>query len=93
MAIHEEQPTKNCVSIARTKVSLSHSLVAQNRLSEAERIALEAYHDVRQNLGAQHPGLKEAATNLSEIYVKQEKHHDFGGRLGQPHANSSSEGR
>ncbi len=44
----------------------------QNRLTEAERIALEARNEAR-HLGETHPATKAAATNLVAIYEKEGK--------------------
>ena len=74
LAILEEQTTKNYFDIGNLKIDLSQFLLAENRLTEAEQIAAEAREDVLRNLGAQHPLMKSATTNLSAIYEKEGKH-------------------
>jgi hypothetical protein len=61
LAINEEQTTNNYFNIANLKIDLSQFLLAQNRLAEAEQLAVQAREDVLQNLGARHP-LMESAT-------------------------------
>jgi hypothetical protein len=43
----------------------------KNELVEAERLALEAHSEARQNLGEQSPYVKMAASSLVKIYEKQ----------------------
>lgn len=74
LAIYERQPTKNYLFIAQLKIRLSQYLLAQNRLPEAERIAVKAQDEARQHLGEQSPLTKVAADNLIKIYEKQGKH-------------------
>jgi serine/threonine-protein kinase len=74
LTIDEEQTTKNYLFIAQLKIRLGQSLLAQNRLPEAERVALEARGDVTRDLGEQHPLLKAATDLLLKIYEKQGRH-------------------
>jgi eukaryotic-like serine/threonine-protein kinase len=73
LAILEEQTTKNYFDIGNLKIDLSQFLLAQNRLAEAEQIAIEAREDVLRNLGAKHPLMKPATENLIAIYQKEGK--------------------
>ena len=73
LAIYDQQATRNYFSIGNLKIDLSQFLVAQNRLAEAEQIAVEAREDVLRNLGAQHPLMKLATRNLVAIYEKEGK--------------------
>ena len=43
-------------------------------MSEAEKMALEAYDVIKQQFGQQSPLLRVAANNLIEIYEKEGKH-------------------
>jgi eukaryotic-like serine/threonine-protein kinase len=74
LAIYEKQTTKNYFNIGNLKIDLSQFLLAQNRLAEAEQVAVEAREDVLRNLGAHHPLMKSASKNLIEIYEKEGKH-------------------
>jgi tetratricopeptide (TPR) repeat protein len=73
LAIYEAQTRKNFSVIAEIKISLSQSLLAQNRLLQAEAIAFEAHDEVARNLSGQHPALKSTAANLAKIYEKEGK--------------------
>ena len=73
LAIYDQQTTKNYFSIGNLKIDLSQILLTQNRLAEAEQIAVEARGDVLRNLGAQHPLMKSATRNLIAIYEKEGK--------------------
>ena len=74
LAIYEQQSPKNILLIAPLKIKLSQLLLGQNRLPEAENIALQAHEEVRKNLGEQNPLMKTTANNLIAIYEKQGKH-------------------
>ena len=74
LAIHNQQTTKNYFNIGNLKIDLSQFLLAQNRWPEAEKLALEAYNETKQNLGDQHPASKAAADNLNKMYQKRGKH-------------------
>jgi serine/threonine-protein kinase len=74
LAIHNQQTTKNYFNIGNLKIDLSQFLLAQNRWPEAEKLALEAYNETKQNLGNQHPASKAAADNLNKMYQKRGKH-------------------
>jgi serine/threonine-protein kinase len=73
LVILEEQTTKNYFDIGNLKIDLSHFLLAENRPVEAEQMAVEAREHVLRNLGAQHPLMKSATTNLIAIYEKEGK--------------------
>ena len=73
LAIYDQQTTKNYFSIGNLKIDLSQFLLTQNRLAEAEQIAVEARGDMLRNLGAQHPLMKSATRNLIAIYEKEGK--------------------
>jgi serine/threonine protein kinase len=73
LAIYKQQDTKNYFNIATLKIDLSQFLLSQNRLAEAEQMAVEARDEVRQNLGETHPLLKTAANNLNKIFEKEGK--------------------
>jgi len=75
LAILEEQTTKNYFDIGNLKIDLSQFLLAENRLSEAEQVAVEARDEVVRNLGVNHPLMKSATTNLIAIYEKEGKRH------------------
>jgi tRNA A-37 threonylcarbamoyl transferase component Bud32/tetratricopeptide (TPR) repeat protein len=74
LAILDEQTTKNYFDIGNLKIDLSQFLLAENRLAEAEQIAVEAREDVLRNLGAHHPLMKSAKKNLIAIYDTESKH-------------------
>jgi serine/threonine protein kinase len=80
LATYEAQATKNFATIVSVKIHLSQSLLAQNRLADAEQIALEAHDEAGQNLDGQNPTLKATTENLIKIYEKQGKH-DLAQRL------------
>ena len=81
-----EQPLRRAIEIARSQspkspvflveveMGLSQCLFAQNRLPEAEAVALEACSDARQNFAGDNSVRKNAANNLIQIYEKQGKH-------------------
>ena len=71
--IYEQQPTKNHQLITATKIQLSDFLVEQNRLTEAEHMAVNARDEARQSLGDQGPLIKAATDKLAAIYEKQGK--------------------
>jgi hypothetical protein len=71
LATYEQQPTKNYFNIGSAKIDLSQFLLAQNRVAEAEQIAVEAREALLRNLGAQHPLIKSATENLIAIYEKE----------------------
>ena len=73
LAIHNQQTTKNYFNIGNLKIDLSQFLLAQNRWPEAEKLALEAYNETKQNLGDQHPASKATRDNLNKIYEKEGK--------------------
>ena len=73
VAIYEGQASKNFSVIAQIKISLTQSLVAQDRLPEAERIAFEVHDEVARHLCPQHPALKSTAANLAKIYEEEGK--------------------
>jgi eukaryotic-like serine/threonine-protein kinase len=73
LAIYEEQPKKNYPLTAQLRIRLSQSLLAQNRLPEAERVALEARDEAAQRLGEQSPLVKAAADNLTAVKKKRGK--------------------
>lgn len=73
LVIFEEQPTEDSLVIAALKMSLSQSLLAQDRMPEAEKIAVEAYDEVRQLFGQQSPRVKKASDNLIKIYQAEGK--------------------
>src|SRR5438552_3889846 len=74
LAIYVKQMTKSYFNIATLKIVLSQFLVAENRLAEAEQVAVEAREDVLRNLGAHHPLMKLANKNLIAVYEKEGKH-------------------
>jgi eukaryotic-like serine/threonine-protein kinase len=74
LSIYDRQSTKNYFSIGKVKMDLSQCLLTQNRLTEAEQIAIEAREDVLRNLGAQHPAMQAANKNLIAVYEKEGKH-------------------
>lgn len=80
LVIYEQQSPKNYNFIATLKIRLSQSLLVQNRLAEAEPVALEARAEANQHLGEQSPLTKAATDNLIKIYEKQGKH-DLAQRL------------
>ena len=69
----EESPVKNHFINVQAKIALSQCLLNQNRLAEAEELALAAHAEARQNLGEHNPFVKTAAESLSEIYERQSK--------------------
>jgi tetratricopeptide (TPR) repeat protein/predicted Ser/Thr protein kinase len=73
LAILEEQTTKNYFDIGNLKIDLSQFLLAENRLAEAEQMAIGAREDVLRNLGPQHPLMKSVTRNLMTIYEKEGK--------------------
>ena len=73
LAIHNQQTAKNYFNIGNLKIDLSQFLLAQNRWPEAEKLALEAYNETKQNLGDQHPASKATRDNLNKIYEKEGK--------------------
>lgn len=73
LTIYEQQPTRNHLRIIRVKLLLSQSLLAQNRLAQAERLAIEARDEAQQHLGEENPTAKAAATNLAKLYEKEGK--------------------
>jgi len=73
LTIHNQQTTKNYFNIGNLKIDLSQFLLAQNRWPEAEKLALEAYNETKQNLGDQHPASKATRDNLNKIYEKEGK--------------------
>ena len=73
LAIYQQQNTKNYFNIANLKIDLSQFLLSQNRLAEAEQMAVEARDEVRQNLGETHPFLRTAENNLNKIFEKEGK--------------------
>jgi eukaryotic-like serine/threonine-protein kinase len=72
--IIKNQSPKNPVLLVEVKVGLSQCLLAQNRLAEAEVVALEACNDARQNFAKDNPIRKSATNILIQIYEKQGKH-------------------
>ena len=73
LAICEKQAKKDYSSIAQLKIQLSKSLTMEDRMSEAERVAVEARDEARRYLGNQSPLAKAATDNLIAIYEKQGK--------------------
>lgn len=73
LRIYERQTTKNFALIIPNKIALSENLFSQNRIAEAERLALETLSEAQQNLGEHSPITKTAITNLVKIYEKQGK--------------------
>jgi hypothetical protein len=71
----EGQSTKNYYTIANLKLSLSRALLAQHRLPEAERVALEARDEASQHLGDESPVTKSAEDNLLKISEKRGARH------------------
>jgi len=74
LAILEEQTTKNYFDIGNLEIDLSQFLLAENRLAEAEQMAVQAREDVLRNLGAHHPLMKSANENLIAVHEKEGKH-------------------
>jgi len=73
LRIYEQQATKNFALIIPNKIALGENLLSQNRIAEAEKLALETLSEAQQNLGEQSPITKTAITNLVKIYEKQGK--------------------
>ena len=71
--ITEKQSPKNPLLLVETKMGLSQCLLAQNRLDEAEAVALEACNDARQSFNGENPIRKSAVDNLNQIHKKQSR--------------------
>jgi eukaryotic-like serine/threonine-protein kinase len=69
----EQSPVKNHFIDVQAKIALSQCLLNQNRLAEAEQLALAAHAEARLNLGEQNPFAKAAAESLSKIQERQGK--------------------
>jgi eukaryotic-like serine/threonine-protein kinase len=69
----EQSPVKNHFINVQAEIALSQCLLNQNRLAEAEQLALAAQAEARLNLGEQNPLVKAAAESLSQIYERQDK--------------------
>ena len=80
LGIYKQKASKAYAAMAELKIQLSESLLAQNRLGEAEQITVEARDDLRRHLGDQDPLVKSATKNLIAIYEKEGKN-DLAKRL------------
>jgi serine/threonine protein kinase/tetratricopeptide (TPR) repeat protein len=69
----EQSPVKNHFINVQAKIALSQCLLNQNRLAEAEQLALAAHSEARQNLGEQNPFVETAAESLAKIHERQGK--------------------
>ncbi|MGI8436911.1 MAG: protein kinase domain-containing protein [Chthoniobacterales bacterium] len=67
IALDEEQPAKNYSAIVSLKVRLSQCLLAQNRFSEAEAIAVAANDEAKAKLDAKSRASIAAQSNLEKI--------------------------
>jgi tetratricopeptide (TPR) repeat protein len=74
LRICEEQPTRNYAAISLAKIRLSQLLLSQDRATEAENLAFEAHSEARQHLELQDPMRKAVASNLIDIYEREQKH-------------------
>ncbi len=73
LEIYEHQPMKNFTLIVPNIIALTDNLVIQNRLVEAEKLAMETLSEAQQNLGEDNSVTQSAISNLAKVYEKQGK--------------------
>jgi serine/threonine-protein kinase len=71
--VSESEPRKLFATVTGLRISLSECLVAQNRLPEAEEVALKAYTEAKSILGEKDTLVNRTSANLSKIYQAEGK--------------------
>lgn len=69
--ILQHEPTQNYLFITQVKIHLSHALLAEGRLADAQQVAAEARDDALKHLGDQSPITKTAMDNLGSMKQAQ----------------------